>query len=99
MIYMNKYIVKTTPSFEKELKNIYKHLSFKLKEPMIANKFYNKVIKEISSLQYFPERYTKISSYINQIRNLRKLLVDRYVVIYEVNHNTRTSLYLTHFSL
>ena len=98
MIYINKYIIRPSPSFEKELQKIYKHISFKLKEPITANNFYNKVVKEIYSLQHFPERYLKISSYKNKNRNIRRMPINQYIVIYEVDNNTRTSLYFTYFS-
>ncbi len=98
MIFINKYTIKPSPTFEKELKRIYKHLAFKLKEPVIAQKFYERVIKEIYSLQYFPERYAKISNYKNKTRNLRKLLINNYIIIYEVNKDTRPSFYFTYIS-
>lgn len=96
MIYV-KYTIKPTPLFEKELENIYKYITFKLQAPITANNLYNKVVKDIYSLEQFPERYPKISCYKN--RNLRKLLINKYVVIYEVNNNTRTSFYFTYISL
>lgn len=96
MIYIKRYIINQTPSFEKELESIYKYLAFKLKEPLTAKNFYNKIIKEIYSLQHFPERYMKISSYKNKNRNIRRLPINQYIIIYEVNNNTRTSLHLTY---
>lgn len=85
MIYINEYTIKPTPSFEIELENAYRYIAYKLKEPITAKRFYNKVIKEIYSLQYFPERYVKINNYKDKNRNLRKILIDKYVIIYEVN--------------
>lgn len=98
MIYINKYIIKPSPSFEKEFNKIYKHIAFNFKNPITANNFYNKVITEIYSLQHFPERYMKISSYKNKNRILRRLIVNQYIIIYEVNNNTRTSFHSTYFS-
>jgi len=98
MIYINNYIIKPSPSFEKEFNKIYKHIAFKLKEPITANNFYNKIIKEIHSLQHFPERYMKISSYKNKNKNLRRLIVNQYIIIYEVDNNTRTSFHFTYLS-
>lgn len=98
MIYINKYLIKPSPTFEKELKKIYNHIFFRFKEPNTENIFYKKVISEIYSLQHFPERYIKISNYKKKCRNLRRLPIDKYVVIYEVDNDTRSSLYLTHLS-
>lgn len=98
MIYTERYIINQTPEFEKELEYTYNYLAFKLKEPITAKNFYNKVIKEIYSLQYLPERYVRIFDFRNKERNLRRLLVDNYVIIYEVNKNTRTSFCFTYLS-
>ena len=96
---MDKYTIKHSPSFEKELNNIYRHILFKLKEPMIASKLYDKIKNTIISLEYFPERYMKISNFNHKDRNMRKLIIEKYIIIYEVNKNIRRSFYLTYFSL
>ena len=96
---LNKsYIVKQTSPFENELELIYRYLAFKLKEPNTAKRFYRNVISKLNSLQYFPERYTKISNFENKSRNLRKLLIDNYLIIYEVLNDARRSYYITYFS-
>ena len=97
MIYIKKYIINQTPSFEKELESIYKYLAFKLKEPLVAKNFYNKLIKEIYSLQYFPKRYMRIFSYKNRNRNIRRFLINQYIIVYEINVNTRSSFHITYF--
>lgn len=98
MTYTNKYIIQPTPSFEKELENIYNYIVYKLKEPSTAKNFYTQVTVEIYSLQYFPERYMKIPIYKNKKRNLRRLPFNKYAIIYEVDTKTRTSLYSTYIS-
>ena len=94
---IKKYKIITFPSFENELDEIYNYLLKILNEPNIANKFHKKFLKQIKSLQYFPERNIKIFSKRN--KNLRRLLIDNYSIIYEVKRNTRTSFYITYFSL
>lgn len=98
MIYINKYIIRPTPSFEKELHKIYNYITFKLKEPATAKKFYNQIAKEIYSLQYFPERHSRIPIFKNKKRNIRKLPFNRYAIIYEVHNNTRSSFHFTYIS-
>lgn len=98
MIYMNKYIIRQTHLFEKELESIYQYIFTHLKEPITAKKFYYKVKEGIFSLQYFPERHVKLNIEVEQKRNLHKLLIDNYVIIYEVKQNTRRSFYSTYFS-
>ena len=98
MIYIDKYMIRTSPTFEEELTKIYKYILYQQRKPISAKTFYRKVIKEIYYLKYFPERYVKISSYKNQNKNLRRLPINKYVVIYEVKNDTRTSIYFTYFS-
>ena len=95
---MDKYIIKPSPSFENELNDLYRYILFKFKEPMIASKFYDKIKNTILSLEYFPERYMKISDFNHKNRNMRKLIIERYIIIYEVNKNIRRSFHLTYFS-
>ena len=90
-----KYLVLQTLSFKKDLKEVLDYIAFKLNEPITSKKFYDNLLTKIYSLQYFPERYTKIN-YKNKI--LRKLPLHKYIVIYEVDHNTRASFYSTYFS-
>lgn len=93
--YVDNYIVIYTSSFQEELDYTIKYIAFKLKEPSIANQFYHIVKSKTNSLHYFPERHVKIN-FKNRI--FRKLPINKYIIIYEVDHNTRTSLYLTYFS-
>lgn len=93
--FAKKYLVIQTPSFEKELNQILNYIAFKLNEPITSKKFYNDLLTKIYSLQYFPERYTKIN-YKNKV--LRKLPIHKYIVIYEVDNYTRASFYSTYLS-
>lgn len=93
---MNKYNIIQTYSFEYELDFIYNYIRFNLKEPITAVRFYDKVISKILSLQYFPERCSRIHFYKNN--NIRRLLVNDYIIIYEVHIDTRTNFYSTYFS-
>ncbi|MBO4816532.1 MAG: type II toxin-antitoxin system RelE/ParE family toxin [Clostridia bacterium] len=93
--YVEKYKIVHTSSFELELYQILKYISFNLLETNIAKKFYKSVKEKINSLTYLPERNAKI--YLND-KNFRKILVNNYLIIYEVDNDTRTNLYLTYFS-
>lgn len=95
----NKFTIFQTADFEEELENIIYYFRKKLKEPIIAEKFYNDVINKILSLCFMPERYMKIDISKDKHRNIRKLPIKDYLIIYEVNKNNRTSFYLTYFSL
>ncbi len=85
---MNKYNIKTTKAFEEELLDIYSHIVDYLQEPKIANEKYKKIRNKILSLQYLPERYSRIFKSKFKNRNLRKLLINNFVIIYEVRNDT-----------
>ena len=72
---MNKYNIKTTKAFEEELLDIYSYIVDYLQEPKIANEKYKKIRNKILSLQYLPERYSRIFKSKFKNRNLRKLLI------------------------
>ena len=84
---MNKYKIITTKIFEEEFENLFHYLYFFLKEPIIAKKFYEKILLEINKLDYFPERNPKILYFSNKHKKiLRKLLISNYIIIYEINY-------------
>lgn len=98
MIYINKYAIHPSNTFKRELKEILYYFKQKLKDPMIAKNFYKNVIKEINSLEFMPERHIKITNYKDKNRNLHRLLIYNYVIIYEVENDTRSSFYFTYIS-
>ena len=85
---MNKYNIKTTKAFEEELLDIYSYIVDYLQEPKIANEKYKKIRNKILSLQYLPERYSRIFKSKFKNRNLRKLLINNFIIIYEVKNDT-----------
>lgn len=78
---MKNYNIQTTQNFEEEFRDILYYISSILKEPIISKKLYSKIINKLLSLNIFPERYTLIS--YNE--NIRKLLIDNFVIIYQVD--------------
>ena len=96
MIY--NYKIRQTKQFELELRNLYNYLLFYLQEPITAERNLRKIIDKIYSLQYSPERFPKIITNNKDDRNLRKLSINNYIIIYEVNNKIRSSFYLTYFS-
>ncbi len=77
--------VNWSPSAYADLQNIYYYIKKFFKEPEIANNLSKKILKSISDLSYFPEKYPKIKY---KSKNIRKMLVNNYVIIYEINNNT-----------
>lgn len=93
---MNKYKIIPTPSYKQELALVYNYIFLNLKSPITAKRLHNSIKKKILSLQYFPQRCPKIHFYKND--NIRKLLINDYIIIYEVHIDTRSSFYSTYFS-
>lgn len=87
---MNKYKINLTSQFNRELEDIYYYIYFCLYSPRAANRIYNKIKNTILSLDTSPERYSRILN-IKQYENMniRKMPIERYIVIYEVNNNTK----------
>lgn len=98
MIYHREYRVLPTTTFKEELGDIIYYIKRKLKEPILAKRLYQKVIKEINSLTIMPERFQEIRLAHEENRILRKMHLSNYIIIYEVKRNTRTSFYFTYIS-
>lgn len=98
MILNDKFTVFPTATFKEELEEVIHYFKHRLKELLTAKRFYKKVIDAITSLEFIPERYKPIEGIYHKTRILRKILVNNYVIIYEVNNNTRTSFYFTYIS-
>lgn len=82
MIYHKQYKILPTATFKEE--------------PLLAKRFYQKIIKEINSLTYMPERFQEVNLTDEKNRMLRKMHLSNYIIIYEVKRNTRTSLCFTY---
>ena len=91
MVYpYKKYKIIFTKQFKLELNEFLYKSSSQLKRSLISDKFYSKIMKSLILLQIFPERYAKIynPSIGKYHSNLRKLLIDKYIIIYKVHSNT-----------
>ena len=91
---MKKYDIILSDSFEKELEEKFNYISFFLNEPAIAKKVYNKIINSISSLAFFPKRYSILFNI--KKHHLHRLTIDNYVIIYKIDEPLRSSLCFTY---
>lgn len=82
----NEYKIFLTNKFKEELENIIYYIKYKLKEPVIADNMYHKIMQKILSLKFMPNRYAKLDLLPNL--NLRKLIIKNYIVLYKVYNNT-----------
>ena len=83
---MLNYSIKLMPQFEEELDDIYRYICFTLCSPSAANSLLHKVEDYIARLNLFPKQYAKISiPNCSKLCNLRRMPVNKYVIIYRVN--------------
>ena len=83
---MDKYKIISFPSFERELTRVYEYIKYLSGSKKIADKFQYTIKDYISKLDLFPERYARILISEKQKRNLRKIPIKKYAVIYEVDN-------------
>lgn len=84
-----KYNINWSPNFQRELGNIYSYINNALQEHTTAVKLYDSIITEIYSLNYFHEKFPKIYNFKFKNRNLRKFIIKKFVIIYEVDKQKR----------
>lgn len=82
---MEKYKVVMSNQAEKELSNIISYITSVLLEPNIAKKLLNKITEAINDLEIFPERCSVISDEYTIREDIRKYIVDNYIIIYRIN--------------
>ena len=88
---MKEYKVNLSSQFMEELRE---SLYFINHSYIIKRKFHHEIRNAVSSLSIFPERYSKINQNCNA-ENIRKLLINKFVVIYKVD-NEKNEVYVLH---
>ena len=95
---MKIYKIIWSPKARNDLQNIHFYIEYYFKEKSIAKKIVNRILNYISNLSYLPEKYVKLEDWKDKTKNVRKMKVNNYIIIYEVDKEKRTSLYFTYFS-
>lgn len=90
-----KYKIIKTKVFREELRNIIYYITYIFKEPNIAKRKYKKINQKINTLEQSPERCPLVHGCKG---NIRRLIVNNYIVIYETKKDTRANIYITYFS-
>jgi len=94
----NNYIINTTEEFEGEYHNILNYIVSSLKEPKTAQELDAKIKRKISSLNFFPERCQIVSPTKFKDENIRRLIINDYIVVYKVDKLKRHGIHFTYLS-
>lgn len=81
---MKKYNIEYSKESKQDLIEIKQYIKYNLQEPEIAKKLISKIRKEIKSLKDNPEVCAIIDDDIIKKLEIRKLIVDNYIVFYRI---------------
>ena len=91
---MKEYKINLTAQFKEELKE---SLYFFPHSYNTKRKLHHDIRNTVASLSIFPERYSKINKEFKE-QNIRKIPINKFVVIYEVD-NEKDEVYILHIFL
>ena len=81
---MNKYNIEYSKESKEDLIGIKQYIKYNLQEPEIANKQISNIKKSIKTLKDNPKIYTIIDDEMIGKLEIRKLIVDNYIVFYRI---------------
>ncbi len=84
---MNKYNIEYSKESKQDLIGIKQYIKYNLQEPEIAQKLISKIRNEINNLKYDPEIYAIIDDDLIKKLEIRKLIVDNYIVFYRIKND------------
>ena len=84
---MKKYNIEYSKESKQDLIGIKQDIKYNLQEPETANKLISKIRKEINALKDNSEIYAIIDDDIIKKLEIRKLIVDNYIVFYRIKDN------------
>lgn len=84
---MSKYKIEYSKDSKQDLIGIKQYIKYNLQESKIAENLINKIRGEINKLKDDPEIYSIIDEDIIKKLEIRKLIVDNYIVFYRVKNN------------
>ena len=87
---MAEYRIEITTRAKRDIKEIHTYITENLKEPNAADILLDRIETEILTLKNMPLRHSIERDEKLKLRNLRKLIVDNYLVFYTVNNRTKT---------
>lgn len=84
---MNKYIIEYSSNSKPDIIEIKKYIKYNLQEPIIANNLIAKIRKTIEKLANNPELYSIIDDDFMKKQEIRKVVIDNYIVFYRIKDN------------
>jgi addiction module RelE/StbE family toxin len=84
---LNKYSIEYSKEARQDLLDLKRYIKYNLQEPNIAKKLTDKIKTEINKLVDNPTIYSIIDDELIKKFEIRKIIVDNYIVFYRVNHN------------
>lgn len=85
---MKKYNIEYSKESKEDLIGIKQYIKYNLQEPEIANKLISNIKKSIKTLKDNPEIYTIIDDEMIRKLDIRKLIVDNYIVFYRIKDDS-----------
>ena len=85
---MRKYNIEYSKESKQDLIGIKQYIKYNLQEPEIAQKLITKIRTQIDSLKYSPEIYAIIDEDIIKKLEIRKLIVDNYIVFFRIKNDS-----------
>lgn len=87
---MKSYNVLMTQPAADDLKGIAAYISNEFREPSIAEKLVGKIKEVVMSLSEMPTRHSLVADEKLAIQEIRKIVVDNYIVFYTVSEKDAT---------
>lgn len=84
---MRKYSIEYSKDAKQDLIGIKQYIKYNLQEPETAQKLINKIRNEINNLKHNPEIFTIIDDDFIKKLELRKLIVDNYIIFYRIKND------------
>lgn len=85
---MSKYKIEYSRDSKQDLVRIKKYIKYNLQEPKIAENLINKIRDGIEKLRDDPEIYSIIDEDIIKRLEIRKILIENYIVFYRIKNQT-----------
>lgn len=84
---MKKYKVEITSSAFRDINLIYEYIKYDLMLSEYADRLIERIFQNINSLEYYPKKYSKIDIQSEKLLDIRRVIVDKYLILYVVEPN------------